>query len=793
MGVGRFASKPDGTASAWGAWSPGANSVSRITEKESLMSRLPASLPRRARLVVAVFIAVTVAGVVPFAAFAAKGDAKAAGANAATFHWQTASPVDQGMNATLLEAMRRELARRNTKALLIVRNDRIVLEWYAEGHGPQKRHYTASLAKALVGGLSLALALNDGRIELEAPAAKYIPAWKEVPRKSKITVLELATHSSGIEDASAPETGKSHDELSGWKGDFWRGRSIQPTAEAVRKMLDPFSVAVHKAPVVFEPGSDFAYSNPGMAALSYAVTASLHGTEYADLRSLLRHRIMEPVGITEDQWQIGYGRTYPVDGLALVPNWGGGNFTARAVAWIGRLLLRRGDWNGRRLIEPRWIEAMLAYHGTALPDRPPENPYPAPALGWYNNSDGVWPRVPRDAVAGAGAGNQVLLVIPSLNLIVVRNGGTIGDAARGEGFWAGLETHLFDPVVAAVTDRNIEPSLAANPPYPPSPAVKRVNWGPKRSIVRSAAGCDNWPMTWADDDAQYTAYGDGRGFEPHVEEKLSMGFARLLGGPDDFRGENVRSPTGETLGQGPAGKKASGILMVDGVLYLWARNAGNSQLAWSGDHGRTWTWSEWKLTTSFGAPTFLNFGRNYDGARDRYVYVYSFDSDSAYEPADRMVLARVPKDQVTSREAYEFFVERDDSGNPVWSEEIKRRGAVFEHPGQCYRSGISYNPALKRYLWVQVLPGAASRQGRTRDKDPRFCGGFGVYDAPEPWGPWTTVYFTRLWDTGPGETASFPTKWISEHGRTLHLVFSGEDSFSVRRAVLELRTKPSRP
>src|SRR5215813_9045711 len=47
--------------------------------------------------------------------------------------------------------------------------------------------------------------------------------------------------------------------------------------------------------------------------------------------------------------------------------------------------------------------------------------------------------------------------------------------------------------------------------------------------------------------------------------------------------------------------------MVKGVLYLWARNAGNAQLAWSGDHGQTWTWSDWKFTTSFGCPTFLNF------------------------------------------------------------------------------------------------------------------------------------------------------------------------------------------
>ena len=162
--------------------------------------------------------------------------------------------------------------------------------------------------------------------------------------------------------------------------------------------------------------------------------------------------------------------------------------------------------------------------------------------------------------------------------------------------------------------------------------------------------------------------------------------------------------------------------MVDGVLYLWVRNAGNAQLAWSTDHGKTWEWADWKFTTSFGCPTFLNFGKNYAGARDAYVYVYSHDADSAYQPADRMVLARAPSGKINRRNAYEFFTGFDAKRQPVWKKDIAERGAVFSRKGQCYRSGITYNAALKRYLWCQTLPG----------DDPRFAGGFGIYDAPEP-------------------------------------------------------------
>jgi hypothetical protein len=45
-----------------------------------------------------------------------------------------------------------------------------------------------------------------------------------------------------------------------------------------------------------------------------------------------------------------------------------------------------------------------------------------------------------------------LLVIPSLDLIVVRNGALLGDPSQGEGFWGGCAKYLFDPVVEAIVE-----------------------------------------------------------------------------------------------------------------------------------------------------------------------------------------------------------------------------------------------------------------------------------------------------------------------------------------------------
>ncbi|HKJ68442.1 MAG TPA: serine hydrolase, partial [bacterium] len=468
------------------------------------------------------------------------------------FQWAAVTPESQGMSTRQLQQLTDTLAAHGTTSLLVIRNDRIIHEWYAPEWGPDRRHYSASLAKALVGGTSLLRALDEGVIYPDAPACYYIPGWKSHPQKSKITVRQLATHTSGIEDAEPTEEEQQrlleegvsrtdiHMNLPGWKGIFWR------------KDPDPFTVSRDSAPVLFTPGTDYAYSNPGMAMLSYAVTSALARQDTVDIRTFLRQQIMEPIGIPEEAWSIGYGNTYDINGLPLVANWGGGSFTPRAVARLGRLMLNRGNWQGDQILSDTWVQNAITYHGTAIPDRSGGDPVPASGLCWYTNFDGVWREVPRDAFAGAGAGNQVLLVVPSRNLIAVRMGDDLFEPGGDLTFWGACEKYVFNPIMRAIVE----------PPYPESEYITGVEFAPTSAIVRQGEGSDNWPITWGDDDVLYTAYGDGWGFQPRTEIKLSLGLAGITGNPPDFRGENIRSESGERVGQGEHGPKASGMLMV---------------------------------------------------------------------------------------------------------------------------------------------------------------------------------------------------------------------------------------
>ena len=663
--------------------------------------------------------------------------------------WLRVEPVAVGLDRRKLNVAR-DYALTSGGAGLIVRHGKLVMSW-----GDEKRRFDLKSTSKSIGVTALGLAIDDGKIKLSDRARQHHPKLGTPPTKNadtgwldEITILHLATQTAGFEKPGGYQ------------------------------------------PLVFRPGTKWHYSDGGPNWLAECVTRVYQ----RDVESLLFQRVFTPIGITRDdlRWREHAYRPVKIDGITRCEFGSGVHANVDAMARIGYLYLREGVWLERQLLSARFANAV----GKTLPavvgldefDIQHGNASDHYGLLWWNNADGSLPKVPRSTFWSWGLYDSLIVVIPELDIVIARAGKSWD--RKGWDAHYGVLAPFLNPVVAAATSPAARPDPPAHreevsaAPYPGSPVITGISWSPKSTIVRQARGSDNWPATWADDDHLYTAYGDGRGFKPFVPYKLSMGFARIDGFPADLRGVNLRSD-GETRGDGAGGKKASGLLMVDGVLYLWARNAGNSQLAWSTDHAKTWTWADWKFTTSFGAPTFLNFGRNYSNARDDFVYVFSHDSGSAYQAADRMVLARVRQDRIRLREAYQFFVKLNHNQEPEWSDDIAERGAVFSHPGQCYRNGISYNPGLRRYLWCQVLPESKHPQGT------RFSGGFGVYDAPEPWGPWTTVFFTHQWDVGPGETSSFPPKWITADGKQVHLLFSGDDCCSVRKAVLRLATARS--
>ncbi|HQU17159.1 MAG: serine hydrolase domain-containing protein [Gammaproteobacteria bacterium] len=359
--------------------------------------------------------------------------------------WQTAAPTTEGLNPTALNSMRDGLAKRGTTALLVIRGGRLVYEWYSILSGPNQRHYTAALAKAVIGSMVLQADLTAGHLRLNDPAWKYIPQWKSDPVRSRIRIRDLAFHTSGIADVDffSGEAGK----LKGWKADYYN----HPGAR--------FNLAIDQVPILFPPGTRYRYSGIGYYALADAITASLRDGADRDIRSLYRDRVMRPLGIPEAAWQLSYGTAYHADGMTLYACGSGGSVTARAEARIGELLLKHGQWNGRTVLNPYWVREMLS--GTrALPYTPDPNgkPQPVPSGGWWLNTTDAWPALPRDAIAGEGAGDQIVLIIPSLDMVVVRQGSALAQQKDQDAdhFWATTSRWIFQPLMRAVVGPSTE-------------------------------------------------------------------------------------------------------------------------------------------------------------------------------------------------------------------------------------------------------------------------------------------------------------------------------------------------
>jgi len=328
--------------------------------------------------------------------------------------------------------------------------------------------------------------------------------------------------------------------------------------------------------------------------------------------------------------------------------------------------------------------------------------------------------------------------------------------------------------------------FAADAPYPHSPVIDRVEFD-FTTHRRLAEGSDNWPTTWADDGHLYAAWGDGGGFGgSNSKGRVLLGVARIEGGATNYVGKNV---WGGFQAEHPVqfDGKSYGLLSVDGTLYMWVSHQPNPhlgacQLASSKDHGATWQRADWsfKFDDQLTVPTFLNFGRDYAGARDGYVYSYyihptwgpgrsptgpyGFD---VHKPG-RIYLSRVPNGAVLDRSKYEFFAELSPDGKPVWSANLMDKRPVFTDPnGVGWNLSASYNPGLRRYLLCT-------------EHSVTHAGKPGIFDAPEPWGPWTTVAYEEDWGKGHIEVSTFywnfNPKWLSADGMDFTMVFSGKNS-----------------
>jgi CubicO group peptidase (beta-lactamase class C family) len=122
--------------------------------------------------------------------------------------------------------------------------------------------------------VAIALLAQQGKLAFNDPIGKYVSGFPpEIA--NKVTIHELLTHTSGLDDVP-------------------RNRADVEKARTVSDLME----LIVKAPLEFEPGTRFGYSNSGFVVLG-AIVERLSGQSYYDY---VREQIFKPAGMTNTDW-----------------------------------------------------------------------------------------------------------------------------------------------------------------------------------------------------------------------------------------------------------------------------------------------------------------------------------------------------------------------------------------------------------------------------------------------------------------------------------------------------------
>jgi len=361
--------------------------------------------------------------------------------------------------------------------------------------------------------------------------------------------------------------------------------------------------------------------------------------------------------------------------------------------------------------------------------------------------------------------------------------------------------------------------------YPPSPLMRGLEWaGP--ALRYPGSGSDMHWWAWGDDDALYFVDDDGRNFG---SDYYFANLLRATGQPPDFKLELVSQFSGLRRYNARQLRYVDGALAVGSRLFVAAydydfsdpgretytiadnkidrpsgnpadrffvdaisRHGGVAALMVSDDYGRSWQNVPGEDTLYFLGPrfaglAFVGFGPGYSGVPEWLGnYVYAISNDESWECGSHVFLARVPRDQVLDRSAWEFYIGGAHVGNPTWSKQEEDVRPILSDYGHVGHPTMTYNAGLKRFILTfgsdlvphsHAMPRDFARAHWHRQRE------LHVYESSAPWGPWYLVHYEDNWG---GEHVAYlpqlPAKWLSPDGLSGTLVFSGDYSMVPRPA-----------
>jgi len=202
-------------------------------------------------------------------------------------------------------------------SLLVMQGDKVIFEEYENGNSPGKRLKIYSGTKSFW-AVAAMVAVQDGLLRLNEPVAETITEWRHDPYKEQITLRQLLTFTDGIEPAFV-----------------LHGSGIRDR--------NNFAMAL---PAVRPPGTVFTYGPSHLQIFCEVLRRKLLARHQTPI-TYLQTKVLTPLGIHSLDFKTdGCGNPLVASGFRL---------TAHEWARLGRVVLGKGCYQGRRIVDARLL------------------------------------------------------------------------------------------------------------------------------------------------------------------------------------------------------------------------------------------------------------------------------------------------------------------------------------------------------------------------------------------------------------------------------------------------------
>ncbi|MEM6415458.1 MAG: serine hydrolase [Pseudomonadota bacterium] len=309
--------------------------------------------------------------------------------------WTVASPAKHGFdeaafNAALDSVFEDPLPYH--RAMVFIKGGELVAERYAPGFDKRTPMLSNSMSKTIT-QMMVAVAVKDGLFDVDD--RPMIDEWSgDDDLRREITWRHLLHMQSGLE--------------------FQENYTDSVTDVSKMFLLSNSQAqyAIDK-PLEHDPGTHWSYATGTSNIIQRGLRLALEESDIA-YHSFARNRIFEPLGAASTVFVPDSSGEF-IGGSVVYA-------TARDWAKFGQLFLQDGVWEGKRIFPKGWVEF------SATPASASHNRYGAQI--WLNRpseklaSKKSFPILPDTAYWFSGYEGQVVLVIPSLDMVIVHLGRT---------------------------------------------------------------------------------------------------------------------------------------------------------------------------------------------------------------------------------------------------------------------------------------------------------------------------------------------------------------------------------